>query len=474
METKVNELFEHLKPDIVVEGDGVRVVRPEAVPDYAPYLAWQAALGEGLAREQARWVLWELGQALGVHPASVHELYMARGRGEVSPTFTVPAINVRGLTFTTARAAFRAANRLNVGALIFELSRSEMGYTNQRPAEYTSVLIAAALAEGYRGPLFVQGDHFQVSAKRYAADPDGEVDAVKQLIVEALAAGFYNIDIDTSTLVDLSRPTLDEQQRLNYELCAQLSAFVREHEPEGITTSLGGEIGEVGGKNSTVEELRAFMDGYRRTLAAIDPSLPGISKLSVQTGTSHGGVVLPDGTLAQVKVDFDTLARLSRAAREEYGLGGAVQHGASTLPDEAFDKFPACETLEIHLATGFQNIIYDLIPDDFRQRVYAFIKEAFADEWQEGQTEEQFIYKTRKKAFGPLKREWWSLPDEVQARIGEALEAKFAFLFEKLNVANTKELAAKYAISVEQHRPPPTGVQQVAEAPVGADSDLAD
>ncbi len=470
--TSVHELTTRLQPDITVEGDRVALNTPQALPRHAAYLAWNAVFADGLVRDVARWILWELGQEVGILPASIHDLYMARGRGEAPTTFTVPAINVRGMTFTVARAAFRAANRLDVGALIFEIARSEMGYTSQRPAEYTSVLIAAALAEGYRGPLFVQGDHFQVSAKRFAEDPEGEVEAVRQLTAEAMAAGFYNIDIDTSTLVDLERPTLDEQQRLNYELCARLTAFVRSAEPEGITVSLGGEIGEVGGKNSTVEELRAFMDGYLRTLESVAPGQPGISKISVQTGTSHGGVVLPDGSLAQVKVDFETLARLGRAAREEYGLGGAVQHGASTLPDEAFDKFPACETLEIHLATGFQNIIYDLIPEEFRDHVYAFVRETFADEWKEGQTEDQFIYKTRKKAFGPLKREWWSLPAEVHERIGAALEAKFAFLFEKLNVVNTRGLVNRHTRRVTHRRPRPTEAREEAELHVG--SDLAD
>ena len=79
----------------------------------------------------------------------------------------------------------------------------------------------------------------------------------------------------------------------------------------------------------------------------------------MQTGTTHGGVVLPDGSIAKVSIDFNTLKELSQVAREEYGLGGAVQHGASTLPDEAFDMFPKVDTVEVHLATGFQNIIYD-------------------------------------------------------------------------------------------------------------------
>jgi len=42
--------------------------------------------------------------------------------------------------------------------------------------------------------------------------------------------------------------------------------MIRDLEPDGITISVGGEIGEVGGKNSTVEELQAFMEGYLEEL----------------------------------------------------------------------------------------------------------------------------------------------------------------------------------------------------------------
>ena len=88
--------------------------------------------------------------------------------------------------------------------MIFEIARSEIDYTRQRPEEYTCAVTAAAIKTGYRGPLFIQGDHFQVGAKKYAKDPEAEVKAVKDLIWEAIDAGFYNIDIDTSTLVDLA------------------------------------------------------------------------------------------------------------------------------------------------------------------------------------------------------------------------------------------------------------------------------
>src|SRR5215216_1584694 len=246
-----------------------------------------AVFGESEERDYARWLIWEIGQAVDVRAASIHDLYVARGRGQVHG-FTVPAINVRGMTYDTARAIFRTAIRMKAGAFILEIARSEIAYTDQRPAEYVAVLLAAALREGFRGPVFVQGDHFQVNAKKFAVDPKAEVDAVKQLVVEAVHAGFYNIDVDTSTLVDLSKPTLDEQQRTNHEQAVDICRYVRSLEPEGVTISLGGEIGEAGTENSTPEELRAFMDGFTRVLRRQAPGMAGLSKISVQSGTSHG------------------------------------------------------------------------------------------------------------------------------------------------------------------------------------------
>jgi len=430
---------------MALKGDQVEVRDPAWIrQEGIDLLVRQAVFGSPAEKAEARRWIFRIGEALGIMPASIHELYAARGRGEIPPTFTVPAMNLRGMTYEMARAAFRAALRLDAGAIIFEIARSEIHYTDQRPEEYAAVIAAAAIKEGFRGPLFLQGDHFQISARAYAKDPERELQAVRDLTAEAVAAGFFNIDIDTSTLVDLSKPTLDEQQRLNYTLCAELTRYIRSIEPPGVTISVGGEIGEVGGKNSTVEELRAFMDGYRRHLG----DAVGISKISVQTGTTHGGVVLPDGRLAQVAIDFEALRALSRAARLEYGLAGAVQHGASTLPEEAFHKFVECEACEVHLATGFQNLVFDLLPAAFREEIYAYLRAHHADEWKPGETEEQFYYKARKRAWGPFKQAFWELPEEVRGPIREALEARFALLFERLAVASTRELVAQWVRAV--------------------------
>jgi len=381
----------------------------------------------------------------GIYPSSINGFYMARGKGEFQANFTVPAINLRTLTYDLAKAIFRVAKKNNAGAFIFEIAKSEMGYTDQPAVEYTSVLLAAALKEGWKGPIFVQGDHFQLNAKSYKADPEKEVESIKAIIVHAIESGFYNIDIDSSTLVDLSKPKIKKQQEANYEVCAILTNFIRRIQPRGIEVSVGGEIGEVGHQNSTPEDLRAFMEGYKERLRK---GRTGISKISIQTGTSHGGVVLPDGSIAKVKLDFDTLKTLSKMAREEYGLAGAVQHGASTLPAEAFGKFPEVGTAEVHLATEFQNMVYESshFPKELKMKIYEWLKSNLASEKKADQTEEQFIYSSRKKALGPFKKDIMGLPQATRDAIAKEIEAKFEFLFEKLGVANTKDLVTKHTV----------------------------
>ena len=420
-------------------------------------------------RDAARWVIWSASQALGCGSASIHELYRARGRGEVDSTaFTVPAINVRAVTYLTARQAFAAALERDAATVIFEIAKSEIAYTEQRPAEYTAVILAAAMREGWRTPVFLQGDHFQFNATNWAADPAAELEGLRDLTREAVAAGFLNIDIDSSTLVDLSQPTVAEQQRVNAENTAELNRLIREIQPDGVTISIGGEIGEVGKSNSTEEELRAYLDGYLGLLGNREP----VSKVSVQTGTSHGGVVLPDGSVGAVSIDFDTLRRLSEVARDEYGMAGCVQHGASTLPDDAFGHFPANGTAEIHLATGFQNILYDDggLPDALRGEMMNWCREHCADERKDGETDEQFLYKTRKKAIGPFKRQLWTLPAEAADAIGANLRTKFGLLFDELGIAGTRELVERHIppVAIPRPLPPALGGRASSLATAGA------
>ena len=459
VERSVGDLLSRLSGIIHVHDGAIEIadvarLRADGIRD----LAWTAAFTEDPATaEAAQWIVWEASQALGARSASIHELYLARARGEVSG-FTVPAINIRAQTFDMARIAFETASTYDVGAAILELARSEQTYTFQRPIDYSTAVLAGAIAAHWQGPVFLQGDHYQFNAKKYATDPESMTEEIRRACRLAIDAGYRNIDIDASTLVDLALDGEGEQQRANYERTAELVALIRSLEQDGETISVGGEIGEVGKSNSTEAELRAYLDGLRAELertGAGGANGIGISKVSVQTGTSHGGMVMPDGTVGTVAVDFGVHERLGKVARREYGLAGTVQHGASTLPDELFHRFRDVETAEIHLATGFQNLLYEHpdFPRELHEQIEQWCYGNALDERKSDQTDQQFVYTTRKKALGPFKRELWDL--ETKDAILAAQAKKISFLFHELGVHGTRAMIDRYITPVEWHRPLP-------------------
>ncbi|MBT5986587.1 MAG: aldolase [Nitrospina sp.] len=413
-------------------------------------------------RGLSRFIIKSSALEMGIVSSSIQGLYDARGRDECGG-FTVPAINIRGMSYDFSRSIFRTAQKLNTGAFIFEIAKSEIGYTFQQPHEIVGVILGAAIRENHTGPVFIQGDHFQVNAKNFHNNKDKEISGLKKLIQKGIEAGFYNIDIDTSTLVDLSKNTVVEQQRANFEVGVELTKYIRALEPEEITISVGGEIGEVGKENSDENELRAYLDNFNELLNREDKGARSISKISIQTGTSHGGVPGPDGKVVEVNLDFECLENLSRIARQDYGLAGAVQHGASTLPRDLFNKFPELETAEIHLATDFQNLIYDneLFPEDFKKEIYVHLRKKFASEKKETDTDEQFIYKTRKKGFGEFKSKFWELSNEIRTEIGSHLQKKVEHLFTQLKVKDTLEVTKRTTPLVKV---PPILAQEIASA----------
>lgn len=474
MKTELNNLLNIVENSLETDQNSVKIKDQELLRKNIGKLVQISARNKSTEAAIARFLVRGAALELGIFPASIHDLYIARGKGKVPPTFTVPAINLRVLPFEVARIVFKIAKKINGNAIIFEIARSEIGYTDQRPSEYATNILAAAIAENYTGPVFLQGDHFQISAGRYQDNPESELTTVRELTAEAIHAGFYNIDIDTSTLVDLSKSTIPEQQAVNSSLSAELTAFIRKNEP-GTTISVGGEIGEVGGHNSNEKELRAYTEGYNEKLTSLGKDLIGLSKISIQTGTSHGGVVLPDGSIAQVSVDFDTLSTLSKIARQDYQMAGAVQHGASTLPQDAFGKFVEAEACEVHLATNFQNIFFDHAPKALIQKIYAYLDENMQDERKPGMTDDQFYYKSRKRSIGVFKNDILDLTDTEIAPICQAWEAQFTQLFNALEIKNTKQYVDQYIEpfnylpSIKSYIEIVTGEQEVEDT-----SDLAD
>jgi len=439
----VSELDENLRDVFSLSDEDITVRDEGKLREFGiDHLVYSAVLSDDpQTRHLCRVYIRKLAKTIGIFPASINPLYEAFGTGEVSG-FTVPAMNMRAITYDVAREVFKKAIIHEASAFIFELSRSEAIYTKQNQDEVAICVLAAAIKEGYDGPVFLQGDHYQFDAKKYKEYPQGQIDEIELAIKDALTAGFYNIDVDASTLVDLSLPEKSDQQKNNYEMTALLTKFIRGMQPAGVTVTIGGEIGHIGDVNSDVEDFESFMTGYNDELGKSD--MQKISKVSVQTGTSHGGTPNPDGSLQEVDVDFDVLENIGKVAREKYRMGGPVQHGASTLPKEMFNKFPEVGTVEIHLATGFLTIVYENMAEETRNRLYEYVRTNFSDEKEEGWTDEQFIYKMRKKAVGPNKKELWLMPESEKEMIRAKLAEELEILFQKLNIVGTSHTVNKY------------------------------
>ncbi len=383
-------------------------------------------------------LIYSLSLLLKCPPSSIRPYYRSVGEGKKAP-FTTAAFNIRTLTFESARCIFRLMKIHSTGAVVFEIARSEMEYTDQTPQEYTSCVLAAAIKESFIGPVFLQGDHFQLSKKKYTEDPQKEVERIEELIKTSLNAHFLNIDIDASPLVDLTLPSVIEQQKINSEITARLTHFIRSIEEKTEEVSIGGEIGHIGDQNSTSEDFEAFMTQFTTKVPR-----DGLSKISIQTGSSHGGTPLSDGRIKDVSIDFEAIKEIGRIAREKYHIGGVVQHGASTLPLSLYSQFVQHQTLEIHLATGLQNIFFDSLPSDLRDEMYTWIRETQGTMKEKNWTDEQFIYKTRKLSLGAFKQVLWDMEKNEKDIYLQNLSSYVEDVLTRLNLPGSLSTISSY------------------------------
>ena len=113
------------------------------------------------------------------------------------------------------------------------------------------------------------------------------------------------------------------------------------------------------------------------------------------------------------------------------------------------------------MATAFQNQLYDhpAFPADLKERIYAYLAERSADERKPTQTDAQFYYTTRKRGFGPFKRQLWDLPAETKQAITAELEPTFSLMMRELGVAGSAALVDRIVRPVEIPVPAPDSLR---------------
>jgi fructose-bisphosphate aldolase class II len=76
--------------------------------------------------------------------------------------------------------------------------------------------------------------------------------------------------------------------------------------------------------------------------------------------------------------------------------------------------------------------------------MYAWLREHATEERKPNDTEEQFIYKARKKAIGPFKRRMWDMEPARRDAIGASLEERFTFLMKQLRIEGTADAVRRF------------------------------
>ena len=200
---------------------------------------------------------------------------------------------------------------------------------------------------------------------------------MKQLALEAVTAGFYNIDVDTSTLVDLSKPDLASQQRLNYETCVDIaqvqfaSSSRRASRSRSAARSARSALRTARSKSCA----RSWTASTARSPNGARRAPTGSRRSACSPGRRTAASYFPMARSRTSQLDLNTLARLSKDARERVRAGGSRAARSVDAPGLRVPQLPHTETAEIHLATNFQNMLFDHLPGALRQEIYEWLRE---------------------------------------------------------------------------------------------------
>ncbi|MFH1286342.1 MAG: class II fructose-bisphosphate aldolase [Candidatus Magasanikbacteria bacterium] len=444
-----------------LDGDSVASIIDEEVlkNEFIYTLQFNASVNENEEVKHAaqQWI-FAIADAMNITSGSNHEFYLEKQQGK-HQFFTVPAVNSRMVTFHTIRAALRSAEALEIPHIIFELALSEVGYTGQQKDEYAALVKAAYISLGLsERTVYLQADHYQLDPKKYAEDADAEMKRIQDAITFALEHGVYNIDIDSSKFETANSNKTDrENQAENARLTATLLHFIRNYESEHelpCTVSVGGEVGEVGGENTRYPQVNAYLELIKEEMERLgSDQFVGLDKVSINVGSAHGGVLGPDGQpLDSIPLDFTAhhdLYMMAKDPMSEREHVISVQHGASTLPKHYFPLFPAMHVAEIHLATGFQNVVWETLEKKDTQLFETMKSEVMnrcGEKVAAHETEAIGFMKERKRVTEFFKRDLL-LSNSIEA-IEQALENEFAEIFHSLYTL----LLPKRGIQVSEER----------------------
>lgn len=396
-------------------------------------LVQTVVFGDGQTREAARWLIWEAAWQLGIQSASTDPLYRAWDQG-TGGHLVVPSISVPVLAFDSAWAIFSSAKRSQVRAVIFDLPLDEMAWTGQSFAELATAVTAAAIKAGHVGPYYLQCSRCEVDVQERGSDPTRDLVKLQRQIREAVVAGYRSIGLAAMVTGEEGPPPHDRGVHETFGRCAELAAYVRELEPDGVTVAIGLEVDRPSAGAASPAELRSCAEDFSRAFVrSTGAQERGLAAIGLSRQTYGAGAPRPNGSTAGAAADHRALRGCAEVA-QSLGLATIVR---ATAPEDVGREVAQIEgavVLETHLTDTIQNVILqgEALPGALQREMQRrlMVAKAGARVRNGGET----------RGWGGLKEQLWWLPDQTRAEIRAEIEARLGQVFRELGASGSGEM----------------------------------
>ena len=380
----------------------------------------------------SRWLIKAIAQASQIFPASLNGvLDFSKQQGNMR--LSIPVFQLPGFSYTMARAIFRAARENNARAFIFEMDSNQISHANQTLGEYSTIVAAAAVREGFKGPIFIQGNHILAHKRDFQQNPNQEKECLKKSINNAINCGFFNLWLDT---FQVALPTqMGTKKNLNSIalLYAEITDSVRTLEPQGLDISLGCKLNPFQELCLEEQDIKEFMEYFQTTLQSLNPGAKGISKLGFSPESNSSTPKQINQPHELEYLDPNTLIRLSKYANEKYGLVTRLNLKPSDISQNTLKRFSGIGNAELKIQLEYQALIID--HHDFPSEFKGELNFNFPNRVEEEKIRSPISH----KAFGIFKEKFWTLPEPLQQDISKELETTVSSLFKTLQIGNTQE-----------------------------------
>lgn len=419
LHASTQELLQSLTGCIAVSDHEVTVQHGERLKrELIDALLENALFNPELAvRSLAHQLIKAIANDLGIFPTSLQALYEARRRTEYLGK-TVPRLAAHGLTYDMARAAFRTMKRSSTAICLFELPVETLPIAESHLQDFCSSVLAAAIKEGFYGPLFLQLGDIRYQADAFINNPQQYHQQLHQLLQLGMANGFLNFAVDTTALP--------------HEGFAEMASFsntLNEWQQGDRLLAHGAALGDLPSGEAALNSLCANLDTYFEHLKKEGNKAHPLCKLGVKI----------KGDLANSRVAVEKLRDLIVS---KYAFAGLTIDHLLHLSERNLRDLATWQALEVNVSELLYDRLFDShhFPKEIIVEMRHFLTDACRHEWHVSESEEEFVHRLRHRTFAPFKKMFWEIPAATREKIGLELERTFASLFQWLGVTETVTL----------------------------------